>query len=98
MIKIVGLPLRDSLTKVDELHLSNPSRVEGWNVLHVSNKVCFTLNINATRFDLTIHTCTIIIISAETNSSFHYLNNYLVSKTNEYRLIYCPIPCVNMQQ
>ena len=40
MIKGDGLPIRVSLTKMDELHLSDPSRVNGWNVTHVSNKVC----------------------------------------------------------
>ena len=41
MVKNLGIPLRVSLTKKDELHLSDPNTVDGWNVTHLSStKVC----------------------------------------------------------
>ena len=42
MIKILGQPLRISLTKLDELQLCDPNAVDGWNVTHLSStKVCY---------------------------------------------------------
>ena len=47
MIKSLGVPLRLSLTKMDELHLSDPSMVDGWNITHLSStkvSLVFTLS------------------------------------------------------
>ena len=44
MIKNLGIPLCVSLTKMDILHLSDPNKVDGWNVTHLlSTKVCLVM-------------------------------------------------------
>ena len=44
MIKNLGLPLCVGLAEMDELHLSNPNKVDGWNVTHLlSTKVCLVM-------------------------------------------------------
>ena len=39
MIKMLQIPLRISLTRMDELHISEPSLVYGWNIVHLETKV-----------------------------------------------------------
>jgi len=41
MVNNLASPLRVSLTKKDEFHLSDPSKVDGWSVTHLlTTKVC----------------------------------------------------------
>ena len=41
MFKSLNVPIRISLTREDELHVSDPHSVDGWNIIHLStNKVC----------------------------------------------------------
>jgi len=35
MINILKFPVRVSLKKEDELHLTNPTTVDGWKVIHL---------------------------------------------------------------
>ena len=36
MTKSLNVPFRISLTKMDELHISDPHSVDGWNIIHLS--------------------------------------------------------------
>ena len=45
MIDILKFPVRISLKKEDELHLTNPNAVDGWKVIHLLKTKVTTENL-----------------------------------------------------